>query len=205
MTRRRGRIDRHRYGATPRAGARRRERLAPGRRAAMPSGLDLPAKAPHTRWSRPDLLIHSALGPSRSTTATAGGTRERRSDAHQVHRTNDLAKAIFRSVELRGLEPLTFSLRRHRVHLLRREYRVIDVHSVAAQVPLCIPGAHMGHTMQGHNFAMATTPEQHNIFGTEGPSNSDESTPAAQPSSPKGAGCRPSGSPDEPAAPGRRR
>jgi len=27
-------------------------------------------------------------------------------------------------VELRGLEPLTFSLRRHRVHLVRRAHRV---------------------------------------------------------------------------------
>jgi hypothetical protein len=49
-------------------------------------------------------------------------------------------------VELRGLEPLTFSLRRHGVDLTRREHRVIDMHSAAAEVPGCNLGAHMGHT-----------------------------------------------------------
>jgi hypothetical protein len=44
-----------------------------------------------------------------------------------------LSKAAM--VELRGLEPLTFSLRRHRVHLVRRKHRVIDVHVAAAEAP----------------------------------------------------------------------
>jgi hypothetical protein len=42
------------------------------------------------------------------------GTHEKynSSAGHLVHRTNGLVKAIFEVVELRGLEPLTFSLRR---------------------------------------------------------------------------------------------
>ena len=35
-------------------------------------------------------------------------------------------------VKLRGLEPVTFSLRRHRVELTTREHRVTDVHAAAA-------------------------------------------------------------------------
>jgi site-specific DNA recombinase len=46
-------------------------------------------------------------------------------------------------VELRGLEPLTFSLRRHRVHLVRREHRVIDVACCSGRGAL---GATWGHT-----------------------------------------------------------
>jgi hypothetical protein len=38
-------------------------------------------------------------------------------------------------VELRGLEPLTFLLRRHRVDLTRREHRVIGVHGAASAMP----------------------------------------------------------------------
>jgi hypothetical protein len=49
--------------------------------------------------------------------------------------TNDLVKARFKLVELRGLEPLTFSLRRFGVHLVRRKHRVIDVHVAAAEAP----------------------------------------------------------------------
>ncbi len=49
-------------------------------------------------------------------------------------------------VELRGLEPLTFSLRRHRVDLTRREHRVIDVQVAAVEAPWLQPrgtrGAH---------------------------------------------------------------
>jgi hypothetical protein len=47
-------------------------------------------------------------------------------------------------VELRGLEPLTFSLRRHRVHLVRREHRVIDVHAAAAEASWLQPGGTHG-------------------------------------------------------------
>jgi hypothetical protein len=50
-------------------------------------------------------------------------------------RTNDLVKAILEIVELRGLEPLTFSLRRHGVDLIRREHGVIDVQVAAAGAP----------------------------------------------------------------------
>ena len=39
------------------------------------------------------------------------------------------------TVELRGLEPLTFSLRRHGVDLIRREHRAIDVQVAAAGAP----------------------------------------------------------------------
>jgi hypothetical protein len=59
-------------------------------------------------------------------------------------RTNDLVKAILKIVELRGLEPLTFSLRRHRIHLGKREPRVIDVHGAAAQAPWLQPGGTHG-------------------------------------------------------------
>ena len=38
-----------------------------------------------------------------------------------------LVRAQLWMVELRGLEPLTFSLRRHGVDLIRREHGVIDV------------------------------------------------------------------------------
>ena len=65
-----------------------------------------------------------------------------------VHRANDLAKDTLKVVELRGLEPLTFSLRRHRVNLVRRKPRVIDVHGAAAEALWLQPGAHMGHTVQ---------------------------------------------------------
>jgi hypothetical protein len=47
-------------------------------------------------------------------------------------RTNDLVKAVLKIVELRGLEPLTFSLRRHRDDLTTREHSVIDVQVAAA-------------------------------------------------------------------------
>jgi hypothetical protein len=37
------------------------------------------------------------------------------------------SQRYFELVELRGLEPLTFPLRRHGVDLIRREHGVIDV------------------------------------------------------------------------------
>jgi hypothetical protein len=55
-------------------------------------------------------------------------------------------------VELRGLEPLTFSLRRLGVDLPRREYRVIDVHLLRQKCLGRIPGAHMGHTVNTYFF-----------------------------------------------------
>jgi hypothetical protein len=48
-------------------------------------------------------------------------------------------------VELRGLEPLTFSLRRHSVDLIMRPHTVIDVQIAAGKAPSCKPGAHTGH------------------------------------------------------------
>jgi len=61
-----------------------------------------------------------------------GGTREKykSSPAHLL-----LVKATFKAVELGGLEPLTFSLRRHRVQLIRREHGVIDMQVAAAGAP----------------------------------------------------------------------
>ena len=63
-------------------------------------------------------------------------------------RTNALVKGIFEVVELRGLEPLTFSLRRHRVHMASREHHVINVHVAEAEAPWLqrggTPGAHGG-------------------------------------------------------------
>jgi hypothetical protein len=49
-------------------------------------------------------------------------------------------------VELRGLEPLTFWLRRHGVDLIERERGVIDVQVAAAGAPWLHRGAHMGYT-----------------------------------------------------------
>ena len=43
----------------------------------------------------------------------------------------------------KGLEPLTFSLRRHRVHMVSRERRVIDVHVTAADASSLQSGGHM--------------------------------------------------------------
>ena len=51
-------------------------------------------------------------------------------------------------MELRGLEPLTFSLRRHRVNLARREHGVIDVHVAAAEASWL----HAGGTHGAHGF-----------------------------------------------------
>jgi hypothetical protein len=51
-------------------------------------------------------------------------------------------------VELRGLEPLTFSLRRHRLQWVRREHRVLDLHVVRHKHLGCNPAAHMGHTAE---------------------------------------------------------
>ena len=49
-------------------------------------------------------------------------------------------------VELRGFEPLTFSLRRHGVDLIRREHGVIDVQVAAAGAPwLHRGGTHGAH------------------------------------------------------------
>jgi hypothetical protein len=64
-----------------------------------------------------------------------------------ANRRNALVKAKFRLVELMGLEPLTFSLCRHGVDLIRREHGVIDV-QVAAGAPWLRRGAHMGHTVK---------------------------------------------------------
>ena len=57
-----------------------------------------------------------------------GHMREVGEFSRAAMRTNDLVKAILKIVELRGLEPLTFSLRRLRVQLVRREHRVLHVH-----------------------------------------------------------------------------
>ena len=67
-------------------------------------------------------------------------------------RDNDLVRLLLEHkcylVELRGLEPLTFSLQRHRVDLVRRKPRVIDVHGAAQRRFGCNLAAHMGHTVQ---------------------------------------------------------
>jgi Cytochrome P450 len=68
----------------------------------------------HTRWNS---LTFS--GPARSSrmlnVGNTGSTRENTAAALLLSkRTNDLVKAILKIVELRGLEPLTFSLRTRR-------------------------------------------------------------------------------------------
>jgi hypothetical protein len=87
----------------------------------------------------------------------SGHTREMQEQSWlPAKRSNDLVTAIFKIVELRGLEPLTFSLRRHRVDLPRREYRVIAVRFVAAGVRwLQSRGTHGAHD-RGLSFATAT-------------------------------------------------
>jgi len=54
-------------------------------------------------------------------------------------------------VELRGLEPLTFSLRRHGVDLIRREHGVIDVQAAAGG-----PWLHRGGTRRRLSLPPAT-------------------------------------------------
>ncbi len=95
----------------------------------------------------PYLLRRSALVPRRSTTATRGAhARNTRTALSPVHRANDPVKATFKVVGLRGLEPLTFSLRRHGVDLIRREHGVIDVQVAAAGAPwLRRGGTHGAH------------------------------------------------------------
>jgi hypothetical protein len=68
-----------------------------------------------TDGSNADLLRRRGPRPRSSTTASSGAhARRQGSPAHAVKRTNDLVKGIFEVVELRGLEPLTFSLRTRR-------------------------------------------------------------------------------------------
>ena len=63
-----------------------------------------------------------------------------------VQRTNDLVKAIFEVVELRGLEPLTFSLRRLRPARRVVQSAWIPVHAMHQHHDHGDVGAHMGHT-----------------------------------------------------------
>ncbi len=87
----------------------------------------------------------AALGP-RSLTMATPGAHQRNIGA--VVLTCPIGKwpsqSHIKVVELRGLEPLTFSLRRHRVHLVKREPRVIDVHGAAAEAPWLQPGGTHG-------------------------------------------------------------
>ena len=76
-------------------------------------------------------------------TAWRGGVRMGRRRFPSGCRYCTLSKRCSRTVELRGLEPLTFSLRRHCVHLVRREHRVIDVACCSGRGAL---GATWGHT-----------------------------------------------------------
>jgi hypothetical protein len=119
--------------------------------AALSRGLTSRTQQRHkgVRWSSPDLLRRGAPGPRSSTTATPGAhTRNTWAVLLACQQKKRPCQSDIKLVELRGLEPLTFSLRRHRVHLIRREHRVIDVHRAAGGRLGCIPGAHMGHTME---------------------------------------------------------
>jgi len=83
--------------------------------AAMPAGLDLGAEAGPTLGGAALTFSYAARSGREVNDGNTGGTRKecRHSLAHHVQRTNDLVKAGFRLVELRGLEPLTFSLIRN--------------------------------------------------------------------------------------------
>jgi hypothetical protein len=96
---------------------------------------------------------------------TGAHARNTRTALSPVHRANDPVEATFKVVELRGLEPLTFSLRRHRVHMVSREHHVINVHVAEAEAPWLQPGGHtwgtrwrlsfrwrptLTHTVDGH-------------------------------------------------------
>jgi hypothetical protein len=59
-------------------------------------------------------------------------------------RTTQISQLLL--VELRGLEPLTFSLRRHSIDLTGREHSVNDVQGAAAEAPwLQHGGTHGAH------------------------------------------------------------
>jgi hypothetical protein len=60
----------------------------------------------------------------------------------------DCASGLVSSLVISVVVKLTFSLRRHRVHLFWREHCVIDVHVAAAEEPSCNLGAHMGLTVE---------------------------------------------------------
>jgi hypothetical protein len=58
----------------------------------------------------------------------------------------DYASGLVSSLVISVVVKLTFSLGRHRVHLVRRKHRVIDVRVAAAEAPWCNLGAQTGHT-----------------------------------------------------------
>jgi hypothetical protein len=72
--------------------------------------------------------------------------REVRGNSAELSREQMTWSSHIKIVELRGLEPLTFSLRRHRVHLVLRKHCVIDVHAAVAGAPwLHRGGTHGAH------------------------------------------------------------
>ena len=88
----------------------------------------------------------------------SGHTREMQEQSQlPAKRTNDLVTAIFKILELRGLEPLTFSLRRHGVDLIGREHGVMDVQVAAAGAPWLHRGG--THGVHGQGSASHTTSE----------------------------------------------
>jgi hypothetical protein len=84
---------------------------------------------------RPDLLRRDARVKKPNESNTGGHARNQRQPWSPDERTNDLVKATLMPVELGGLEPLAFSLRRDGVDLIGREHGVIDVQVAAAGAP----------------------------------------------------------------------
>jgi hypothetical protein len=89
-----------------------------------------------------------ALGREVQTRQHSGHTREMREQSClSAKRTNDLVTTIFKIVELRGLEPLTFSLRR--LHPVSHALLTTVQHGACCASSTLVrdSGAHMGHTV----------------------------------------------------------
>jgi hypothetical protein len=83
-----------------------------------------------------------AVGPGRKDGAHVLDTLQIR----QRFSVSHLVRGCYRTVELRGLEPLTFSLRRHGVDLIRREHGVMTCRLQLQARSGCTAEAHMGYT-----------------------------------------------------------
>jgi hypothetical protein len=92
--------------------------------------------------------------------APLGGTREKSGAVllTLLERANGLVKAYIEAVELRGLEPLTFSLRRLRLAGACARCGRLSVHCVHPDHGHDVAGAHMGHTAASKTIRSVTWP-----------------------------------------------
>jgi hypothetical protein len=145
----------------PHVAHRSRERCTRGD---LEDGSVCSAGSPCPHW-RPTRNASRRSSPRANDTATPAVGPGRKDGAHvldtlqirQRFSVSHLVRGCYRMVELRGLEPLTFSLRRHCVHLVRREPSVIDVHGAAAQARWLQPGGTNGAHGRIDSWAVALT------------------------------------------------